>query len=75
MGNMFVFYGLYIGLFLFKNKYGKEEEELLLDSDVDSNVDSGDYRILFGSVRRFSEGNLLVMDMYLESFYSDDVNG
>lgn len=74
-GNMSVFHGSHIGSPSPKNKHGKEEEELLLDSDADSNVDSGDYRTLFGSVRRLSEGNSSVTDMYLESFYSDDVNG
>lgn len=51
----------------------KEEEELLMDSDA-SSVDSGDYRASWGSERRLSMGNVSVTDMYLESFYGDDMN-
>ncbi|OXL09405.1 hypothetical protein C348_02446 [Cryptococcus neoformans Gb118] len=74
-GNMSVFHGSHIGSPSPKNKQGKEVEELLLDSDDAGSVDEGDYRTSFGSVRRLSEGNSSVTDMYLESFYGDDVNG
>lgn len=44
-----------------------------MDSDA-SSVDSGDYRASWGNERRLSMGNVSVTDMYLESFYGDDMN-
>lgn len=53
-----------------KSNHEKEEEELLLDSDASS----VDYRASWASERRLSMGNVSVTDMYLESFYGDDMN-
>lgn len=73
-GNMSVFHDSHINSPSPKSNHEKEEEEeLLLDSDA-SSVDSGDYRASWGSERRLSMGNVSVTDMYLESFYGDDMN-
>ncbi|KAE8538488.1 hypothetical protein D1P53_004848 [Cryptococcus gattii VGV] len=72
-GNMSVFHDSHIDSPSPKSNHEKEEEELLLDSDA-SSVDSGDYRASWGNERRLSMGNVSVTDMYLESFYGDDMN-
>lgn len=72
-GNMSVSHDSHINSPSPKSNHEKEEEELLLDSDA-SSVDSGDYRASWGSERRLSMGNVSVTDMYLESFYGDDMN-
>lgn len=76
-GNMSVFHDSHIDSPSPKSNHEKEEEEeeeLLLDSDASSVDSGGDYRASWGSERRFSMGNVSVTDMYLESFYGDDMN-
>lgn len=69
-GNMPVFHDSHINSPTPKSNHEKEEEELLLDSDASS----VDYRASWASERRLSMGNVSVTDMYLESFYGDDMN-
>lgn len=74
-GNMTVFHDSHINSPTPKSNHEKEEEEeeLLLDSDA-SSVDSGDYQSSWASERWLCMGNVSVTDMYLESFYGDDMN-